>query len=271
MAEYDMNRTGAYVNEVTLTPGNVSGTKFLWSYDGPNHKGIDGCVFAHPLFVPGVVMGSQKYNVVYIATSTNWVYAYDADSSTLLWSKNLGANLVPPIPPTTPDDADILNCNTAPANSTGPSGIVGTPVILLDSGSNKLWVVTGVQSDPKVTASRKYYLQTIRIGDGTVAINPVLISANGFNPANALQRAELLISNRDSYIDFGFSSYADDPPYQGWVFSYATDSSFQGAMNLSPNANGAGLWMSGGGLASDGDWIYFTTGNNKDNGEILGC
>ena len=39
----------------------------------------------------------------------------------------------------------------------------------------------------------------------------------------------------------------------------------QDSWNYSPNTNGAGIWMSGGGPAFDGTEVYFSTGNNLDN------
>jgi hypothetical protein len=49
-SQYDNSRTGATLNEKTLTPQNVSAQHFgkLGSFK------VDGAVYAQPLFVPGV-------------------------------------------------------------------------------------------------------------------------------------------------------------------------------------------------------------------------
>jgi hypothetical protein len=250
-AEYDVKRTGAYVNEVNLTPANVA-TNFglLGSYS------INGCVYAHPLYMPHVFINGAYTNVLYIATSTNSVYAFDADQPNTVPLKmmNYGAA-------TNPGDGDIVDCNLSPTVTNGASGIIGTPAIASGYNGLVMWFVSGVGG--------QYYLHSVDITTLNDTITPVLVAANGFNAFKELQRPGLLVDPSDTYVNFGFASYGDnlDPPgYQGWVFSYLTNGQLQGATNLSPTGDsGAGLWMSGGGIASDGNYVYFTTGNNRSN------
>jgi hypothetical protein len=269
-AEYDIGRTGANIHELKLAPNNVKPATFglKWSYP------VNGCVYAHPLYVPGVTRGSQKPNVVYIATSTNWVYAFDADSAntTPLWSRQMGAELGNN-PPTTPGDNDIRDC-VASTFQAGPSGILGTPTIMLAGGANHMWLVSG----QTVFGAAQYYLYKLDIATGAILSYTQIHDPNSnFVAGKQLQRTGMLLTSQgDNYVSFGFSSYGDNDqmmPYQGWVFSYRTDNPsdahdlmLQGALNLSPNGDsGAGVWMSGGGLASDGWNSYFTSGNNKTN------
>jgi hypothetical protein len=248
-AEYDIARTGAYANEVTLTPGNVNASQFgrLWSYP------VDGCVYAHPLYMPRVSMNGQMHNVVYIATANNSVYAYDADSSnqTPLWHKGPADFGTPP----SPGDGDLHNC--ANNDFDGPTGIIGTPAIANGTnGSQWMWFVTANVG--------QYYLRAVNIATGALVVS-TQVSATGFGAAHQLQRPGLLVDPSDTYVSLAFGSYNDTSPYQGWVFTYLTNGDPQGALNLAARSNyGASVWMSGGGIASDGNYMYFTTSNGLD-------
>src|SRR5262249_5216125 len=56
--------------------------------------------------------------------------------------------------------------------------------------------------------------------------------------------------------------FNDQNVYHGWgVGYYASDLALQGFINMSPNARAAGVWHSGGGLATDGANLFFATGN----------
>src|SRR5579871_1067339 len=85
---YDNFRTGANVNETTLTPSNVNSSQFGKLARLP----VTGCIVAQPLYAPAIVTadGSAR-NLVLIATTTNQVYAYDADRYRLQWSAAFGA------------------------------------------------------------------------------------------------------------------------------------------------------------------------------------
>src|SRR5258708_37493222 len=83
-SQYDNARTGAYLNEKTLTPQNVNSKQFgkIFKFT------VDGDVYAQPLYVPGVeIPGKGTHNVIYIATENDSVYAFDAEANprTPLW------------------------------------------------------------------------------------------------------------------------------------------------------------------------------------------
>jgi hypothetical protein len=81
-----------------------------------------------------------------------------------------------------------------------------------------------------------------------------------FNAWRQLQRPALAMVQGVVYI--AFAGYNDQGAYHGWVVGYqASDLTLQGFANLAPNARAAGIWQSGGGLASDGTNLYFATGN----------
>src|SRR5260370_21162364 len=74
----DLARTGQNLSETTLTPANVNVNQFGLLFKAP----VDNQVYAQPLIVSGVSIGGGTHNVVYGATTSNSVYAFDADSVT---------------------------------------------------------------------------------------------------------------------------------------------------------------------------------------------
>jgi len=61
-------------------------------------------------------------------------------------------------------------------------------------------------------------------------------------------------------------TFADTTPYHGWAFAYHYDTTKKqfvqvAAYCVTPNGKQGGIWAASQGLASDGNFIYFTTGN----------
>src|ERR1700757_550538 len=94
----DNLRTGQNVSETILTPANVTSATFGKLFALP----VDGQVFAQPLYVPGITVGSQVHNLLFVATEHDSVYAWDADTSstTPIWQTSFinPAAGVTPIP-----------------------------------------------------------------------------------------------------------------------------------------------------------------------------
>jgi hypothetical protein len=74
----DTSRTGANLNETTLTPQNVNAASFgkLFNYD------LDGQVYAQPLVVSNLRIDGKVHNVPFMATENDSVYALDANNPT---------------------------------------------------------------------------------------------------------------------------------------------------------------------------------------------
>jgi hypothetical protein len=271
----DNGRTGANLNETTLTPGNVNSTAFgkLFTYN------VDGYVYAQPLYVSGLnIPGQGVHNVVLVATEHNSVYAFDADSNAganggLLWQVNLGASAQVPSP-------------ELPFHAIQPEvGITGTPVI--DAGSQTLYVDTFTEEGTNFI----HRVHALSILDGSErAFSPVVVSAsvhgvgagskNGtvsFQAMQQLQRSALTLAGGVLYVCFaGFTDTPNSDPYHGWVIGLNAAN-----LQLLPNyvfcstpngttaqfgsiAGRGGVWMAGDGPAVDGNNnLYFATGDGN--------
>src|SRR4051794_28765099 len=73
----DKARTGANLNETILNTSNVNVNNFGLIY----RRNLDAQVFAQPLVVANVNIGGGVHNVVYVTTSNNTIYAFDADDA----------------------------------------------------------------------------------------------------------------------------------------------------------------------------------------------
>src|SRR5215469_10779809 len=209
----DNARSGLNPNETLLNPTTVASAQFhkLGSWT------LDGFMQAQPLYVPGVQINGSTFNVLYVATENDSVYALNADApgSAPLWHRSFLGNGV------------TIGTEFTGGTSIGPHiGITGTPVI--DVSSHRLYVL------PRTTenGSNVYHMHAIDIRNGADVAPPVLVQASvpgtgaGSDGAGNLpfgaktqnQRPGLLLSNGVVYA--GFASFNDLPPYNGWVIAF---------------------------------------------------
>jgi hypothetical protein len=284
-------RTGLNTNETILNLTNVNSTSFGRLFTNM----VDGCVYAQPLYVPGVVIpGQGTHNILFIATENNTVYAFDADVPVtrggLLWKTNLGPAAVTTIPGGFAEPNFGTRYNGGEYTDIEPEvGITGTPVIDLSSGTLYVDAFTGVVGG----GVTNYYhtLHALNITNGTErAGSPVLVAAsvpgNGvdsaggrvtFNAEQENERPALTLVNGIVYICY--AGYADTNPYHGWIIGFSTTNLTQltnYVFNTTPNSTVAaygsdagegGIWMGGGGLAVDtNNNLFFELGNGSFNG-----
>ncbi len=126
----DNLRTGQNLNESILNTRNVNAQDFGKRVSYP----VDGQVYAQPLFVHNVIMRGHHYNVVYVATENDSVYAFDADQMHVvapLWKRSfLHLPDVAAVP-----SADVFR--KYQQQDIEPSiGITSTPVIDLTTNTN---------------------------------------------------------------------------------------------------------------------------------------
>lgn len=256
----NLARTGLNSREWSLTPANVNATDFgkLWVAN------FNGQIFAQPLVVSGLAFpGLDTYNVVYVATEHDSVYAIDADTGSVLWNRSL---LAPGENTSDTDQCDNINPEV---------GITATPVIDRQSGPHgTIYVVAMSRNSAGVYFQR---LHALDLSTGAEEFGgPVEIvatypgtgsnSSNGnvvFDPVHYLERAGLALSRGVVYTTW--TSHGDCPPYTSWVIGYDEHTLAQvRVLNLTPNGYQGAIWQSGGAPAIDSNgFLYAFLGNGK--------
>jgi hypothetical protein len=266
-ARNDNSRDGQNLNETILTPDNVNENSFGKLFTQP----VDGYVYAQPLYVPNVAIpGMGTHNVVYVATEHDSVYAFDADSNVGLDAAPLWqTSFIDPAKGITTVSSGDVDCS----DLIPEIGITSTPVI--DLNSQTMYVLAKTKENGNFVQR----LHALDITTGTEQPNsPVLIKAavrgtgegsvNGvlkFDPLHEAQRPGLLLVNGTVFV--AWASHCDNDPYHGWVMSFEeTTLQLHVVGNTTPNGARGGIWQSGGGLASDGNYIFFATGNGTYDG-----
>ena len=257
----DNTRVGWNAHETVLTTSNVNQQRFGKVLT----LAVDDQVYAQPLVVGHVHISGGDHNVVYVATVSNTLYAFDGDDGTRYWVKNYSAPGMRP-----PRNTDMTGaCGGSYADFSGNIGIVGTPVI--DSVRQTLYVVAR-STDGNAFVQ---HLHAISIIDGSEASgSPMPITAtypgNGdgsvnnvitFNGQTQNQRQGLTLVNGVVYVTF--SSHCDWGPYHGWVLGYDAVTLQQRVVyNATPNGYAGGMWESGAGMAADAAGnLYVVAGN----------
>jgi hypothetical protein len=191
---YDAGVSGANLAETTLNTSNVTPSTFGLVFKLP----VDDNVYAQPLYVPGVAMAGQgTHNVVYVATMSDTLYAFDADAGgSPLWAVNF-ASLVGATP--VPIANFVFSGNR---NIVGNLGILSTPVI--DPSTHIMYLVACTLEN----STMAYRLHAVDITSGTEPYGPgVLISGSygglPFNARNLTQRVSLALSGNQIVFGFG--------------------------------------------------------------------
>ncbi len=271
---------GHFAAETRLTLQNVNVTQFgkLVTYN------VDGAVLAQPLYHPKLdVPGKGTFDVVFVATEHDSVYAFDASGKvrTPLWERHYVGNGVT----TGPDDYG------GRTTLGGEVGITGTPVI--DPATGVMYFVTMVLRNNV----REQYLRAINIKDGTdfgpgsVKIAATVagdgVGSNGgqiaFDAGIQNQRAGLKLINGQVLIAWG--SFSDWGVYHGWLMTYDAATLQQRAVYTptpdhqadddafgpADHGGGASVWQAGASPTIDAAGnIYVVTADGSFNADTGG-
>ena len=251
----DLSRSGQNLSESTLAPSNLTASNFGLL----RNLHVDGKVDAQPLYVSQLSISGSTHNVVFAATEHDSVYAFDADTGSVLWQVSLLAT------------GETLSDTHGCGQVTPEIGITATPVIARSAGAHGILYVVAMSKD----ASSNYHqrLHALDLLNGAELLNgPTEVTADyptasggttTFNPGQYEERAALLLLHGTVYTSW--TSHCDEAPYFGWIVAFSGSTlSRTAVLNVAPNSGGVGpaIWMSGGGPAADSAGnIYLLTAN----------
>jgi hypothetical protein len=256
-------------NQTDLLPTEVQDAKFGQQYDAT----ISGQVFGQPL----IADDGNGRRLLLAVTQNNEVYALNPDTATTTFWHAAGLSGTPTAGAAQIGAPWVIAKNNATKNCTDVTpnvGITTTPVI---DASTRTAYFTAKTPDPADTtgATAMYKLHALSLVDGSERTGfPVTISGAAdndgtisFDATKELQRPGLLLMQGTVYMAFG--GHCDTPTYYGWVVGVsAYDGTHTPAITArwtdqkASDGFGAGIWMAGSALASDGpSTLLLVTGN----------
>jgi hypothetical protein len=276
----DVASTGLNAAEQALTTSNVNAASFGKVFS----SAVDGQVYAQPLVMTGVniTAGAQPgvHDVVFVATEHDSLYAFDANTGSLLWHDAL-------LPSKYHGTVTSVPSSDVGTNDLSPEiGITSTPVI--DPSTGTLYLEEKTKEVINSTTHYMHWFQAINVSNGAAKLGgPVVIadstgdtyvsgpivngngnSANGlpsgevgFDALRQMNRAALTLVNSTIYM--GYASHGDNTPYNGWVLGYSAATLKPTAVFCTtPNGSEGGIWQGGGRITADASgFLYVETGN----------
>jgi outer membrane protein assembly factor BamB len=205
-----------------------------------------GFIYGSPLYFEN---GPGGRGIILAASSNNYVYAFDETTGAIVWMRVIGTAAA-----TTGVSCGKIN----------PIGIVSTPII--DAATRTMFVAGAVGG----ATIERHEVHALSLDDGTERAGwPVDVTNLGapplpggapitFQPAVQNQRSALSLVHGILYVAYG-GHVGDCGPYHGWVVAIdIKDPTRKGAW--ATGGQGEGIWAAGG-LPSDGESIFVTTGN----------
>ncbi len=246
----DVARTGWNALERVLTPATVrSGFGKLWT------ASVEGEIYAEPLLAGGVSVGGTPSTVLYVVTSADFVYAFDAARGERVWG---------PVSLGTP-----VSRATLPCGNIDPVGITSTPVI--DRASSTLYIAGLTTPDDGRT--KVYKIGALDLSSGAmrtgwpVVIAPPAVSGLRFDPSVQQQRGALTLLHDVVYVPFG-GYWGDCGAYHGWVVGVPISRPDQQQAFVTPTRREGGIWATGGVAADAEGNLYAATGNSDSEGPV---
>lgn len=266
----DSYRTGSNSGETILTLSNVK----MQSFGKRTTFPVQGYVYAQPLYLPGLTIGSTVHNVLFVATEHDQVYAFDVNSGQQLWHTNFLATKGPRYVLSSVSSGDVSCGDLVPE-----IGITGTPVI--DPAIGTMYLVAKTKQYDTLTHTTSFFhtLHALDIKTGLDKVTPLQITATSpgsgtgsvggiltFDPLVEAQRSALLLLKGQVFI--AWASHCDLGNYHGYVMSFNETNLVRSGLYVdTPNGYEGGFWGGGAGPAADsGGSIYAVTGNGLYDG-----
>jgi len=195
---------------------------------------LDGTIYPEPLAIGARVI---------TATENDTVYALDAATGAVVWSRHVGM----------PVDSATLPCG----NIVPTSGITATPVV--DPATGVLYVAA-------FQSPARHELFALRVASGVVLWHRP-IDPPGMDPRTQQLRSALTLANGSVYVAYG-GLFGDCGSYHGWVAGVAADGSGPLFDYRAPTTNAGGIWAPSG-PAVDGDGHLFVATGNSFSGDTF--
>jgi outer membrane protein assembly factor BamB len=242
----DNARLGWNARETALSPATVKPGSFgkLW------WRMLDGEVHGSPLVVSGMAIRGGKADVVYALTDGNSVYALDAATGAILWTRR---KLAPPL--TATEFRGMWGWDRQ-------FGAASTPVIDRHSGT----IYVGFIRENGLRQISQLWALDLHTGKDRPGWPVTLAGTDrgcAFNAGHLNQRGALTLV--DGWVYAVFGGRADTPPWRGWVIGVNTrdPAERQRAFTSSPHTDGAGIWSAGGLSAGPNGDLFAVTGNGE--------
>lgn len=239
-------RTGWNDQERTLNPTSVNSPNFGLLFS----RFVDDKIYGQPLYMQGVNINGQTRNVVFVATASDSVYAFDADdpnAAAPLWHASLlGAGETPgaasDVGASHRTDGAIPSCGSALQpyqDMYGNIGVTGTPVI--DPKTRTLYVVSKSKGTKRLLVfSVVQYIQRLHALDlstgreqpnfplethaSVAGSNEFGATSIVFNAMTQNQRAALALwtspASSHAIVLVAWGSHGDAAPYHGWLIAF---------------------------------------------------
>lgn len=211
MIDHDPGRSGFASDEAAVSTTTAPNLKPRWTVN------LDGQVSAQPLYLGSISIGSLVRDLLVVATAGNSIYALDANSGDILWTRNFGSQ--------------GSNCVLS-----GGFGVFGAPYV--DRTALRVYAVSDDGS-----------LRTISLLDGTDAAPALSLVAN---PNTNKVWGGLNRLGNNLYFATA-SDGCDDAPWRGQIYMIdlsganpAFVKSFVVVPGIPAPNGGGGIWGYGG-------------------------
>ncbi|MEO9170215.1 MAG: LamG-like jellyroll fold domain-containing protein [Candidatus Aquilonibacter sp.] len=223
---YDLQRTGYNPNEHTIGTSNISSIKSYWAQSAI----VPGGEIGEPVLASSVIVNAHATNVIYAGSGSGVAIAFNADTRTKIWSRQLGF------------------VTYVCGSDNGEFGANGTPVI--DRSTNRIYFADGRARVHALDLSTGAEAAGWPVQIATPANHNFIYSGLTFNPANGILYVET-------------SSTCDISPWYGRITAINGSSARKmGTFFPTQGKSGGGIWGFGGASVDPAtNDVYIATGN----------